>query len=196
MPPFCKAESTASSGVQHAENVALTPDQAMLLPCLGGKGRHMNKRYRKVLQPRNIILDLHATDKPGVIAELVDHLVSTGDIAPQKRDEVLAAVLSREKRMSTGLQHGVAVPHGKTDAVSDLIAVLGRSRHGAEFASLDGRPAQIFVLILSPESMAGPHVEFLAEISRLLTRAEIRERLLAAESAEEILNLFDQSADR
>ncbi|HIE11255.1 MAG TPA: PTS sugar transporter subunit IIA [Kiritimatiellae bacterium] len=156
----------------------------------------MNNPYRKILQPRNIILDLRATDKPGVIAELVDHLVSTGDILPGKRDEVLEAVLNREKRMSTGLQHGVAVPHGKTDAVSDLTAALGRSRQGVDFACMDGRPARIFVLILSPQTMAGPHVEFLAEISRLLTRAEVREGLLAAESAEEILRLFDQAAVR
>jgi len=156
----------------------------------------MNRKYRKILRPENILLDLKAGDKQGVILELVDHLVRTGTIPADQRDAVVEAVLAREKRMSTGLQHGVAVPHGKTDAVRELVAALGRSRLGVDFGCMDGQPAHIFILILSPESMAGPHVEFLAEISRLLTQAGVRDKIMSAASAEDVMRIFDEYAGR
>lgn len=152
----------------------------------------MNKKYRKIFRPDNIVLELQATDKTGAITELVDRLVKTGDLSPERRDEALQAVLEREQRMSTGLQHGVAVPHGKTDAVQDLVAALGRSSAGIDFECLDGQPAHIIILILSPQSMSGPHIEFLAEISRMLTQGVVRDRVLAAETAEEVLQVFEQ----
>ena len=92
--------------------------------------------------------------------------------------------------MSTGVGNGFAIPHGKTDAVNQLAAAIGVHRAGVDFASMDEKPAHIFILTLSPENRAGPHIQFLAEISRVLSRPELREKLLSAATADEILNLL------
>jgi len=92
--------------------------------------------------------------------------------------------------MSTGMQNGIAIPHGKTDAVDQLIAGVGIHRAGVDFACMDGKPAHIFIMTLSPENRAGPHIQFLAEISKVLSRPELRENLLNAATADEILNLL------
>ncbi|MBM4142175.1 MAG: sodium:proton exchanger [Lentisphaerae bacterium] len=104
--------------------------------------------------------------KEEIIAELVDLAARTGvvrDAAP-----ALAAVLAREKTGSTGMQHGIALPHGKTDAVDRIVCAVGLKKHGVDFDSLDGEPSRIFVLVLSPKDVSGPHVRFLATISRVL----------------------------
>ena len=89
--------------------------------------------------------------------------------------------------MSTGLQEGIAIPHGKTDTVESLVAAIGIKKDGVPFDSLDGRPAQIIALTLSPANKPGPHIQFLAEVSKALGMAAVREQLLAAGSEEAVL---------
>ena len=143
---------------------------------------------KKALKIEAIAAELKATTKDGVIENLVDMLVSAGKI--KDRLEALRAVLEREKTMSTGMQSGIAIPHGKTDSVDELVAAFGIKHAGVEFDSLDGLPARIFVMTLCPTTRTGPHIQFLAEISRQLNDPMIRERLLQATSAEEILNIL------
>ncbi len=143
---------------------------------------------KKALKIEAIAAELKATTKDGVIENLVDMLVSAGKI--KDRLEALRAVLEREKKMSTGMQSGIAIPHGKTDSVDELVAAFGIKHAGVEFDSLDGLPARIFVMTLCPTTRTGPHIQFLAEISRQLNDPMIRERLLQATSAEEILNIL------
>jgi PTS system nitrogen regulatory IIA component len=143
---------------------------------------------KKALKIEAIAAELKATTKDGVIENLVDMLVSAGKI--KDRLEALRAVLEREKKMSTGMQSGIAIPHGKTDSVDELVAAFGIKHAGVEFDSLDGLPARIFVMTLCPTTRTGPHIQFLAEISRQLNDPTIRERLLQATSAEEILNIL------
>jgi PTS system nitrogen regulatory IIA component len=143
---------------------------------------------RRVLTKECVVLDLQATTKDALLQELVDALVSAGRLAD--RDAGLKSVLERERKMSTGLQNGIAIPHGKTDAVENLVAVFGRKRAGIAFDSLDGQPAFLFLLTLSPLTRTGPHIQFLAEMSRTLHDAGIRERILASENADEVLQML------
>ena len=143
---------------------------------------------KKPLTVETIRLDLKGATKEAILAEMVDLLVASGHI--RDRDAVLKAVLEREKRMSTGMQNGIAIPHGKTDSVDCLIAALGIKRGGVDFGALDGQPSTIFVMTVSPDSRTGPHIQFLAEISRPLNDASVRARLLAATSREEVLHML------
>jgi len=143
---------------------------------------------KKALKLETIAAELKATTKDGIIENLVDLLVSAGKI--KDRIEALRAVLEREKKMSTGMQSGIAIPHGKTDSVDELVAAFGLKHAGVEFDSLDGLPAHIFVMTLSPTNRTGPHIQFLAEISRQLNDPAVRERLLQATTSEEILNIL------
>jgi len=143
---------------------------------------------KKPLTVETICLDLKGTTKEAILAEMVDLLVASGHI--RDRDAVLKAVLEREKRMSTGMQNGIAIPHGKTDSVDCLIAALGIKRSGVDFGALDGQPSTIFVMTVSPDSRTGPHIQFLAEISRPLNDSAVRSKILAATSREEVLKLL------
>ncbi|MCZ7593402.1 MAG: PTS sugar transporter subunit IIA [Kiritimatiellae bacterium] len=143
---------------------------------------------KRVLSKETIILNLAATSKEALIEELVDVLVQTGRVKDRK--VALKAVLERERKMSTGLQNGIAIPHGKTDTVESLVAALGIKREGIDFESLDGQPCQIFLMTLSPASRTGPHIQFLADISRTLHDAAIRQQVLDATSEETVVDIL------
>jgi mannitol/fructose-specific phosphotransferase system IIA component (Ntr-type) len=95
-------------------------------------------------------------------------------------------VLDRERMMSTGLENGIAIPHGKCNSVKKLIVAVGLKPDGVDFECADGQPARIFLLTLSPASRSGPHIRFMAEISRLLQNDNLRSRVLAATTGKEI----------
>jgi len=143
---------------------------------------------KKPLSVETISLDLKSTTKAEVLEELVDLLARSGRI--KDRAAVLKVVTDREKRMSTGMQNGVAIPHGKTDSVDGLVAAFGISRKGIEFGGLDNIPSQFFVMTVSPDSRTGPHIQFLAEISRPLNDGAVRQKLLDAKTPEEVLSLL------
>ncbi len=143
---------------------------------------------KRVLSKETVILRLNATTKEGLIEELVDVLVQTGRVKDRKA--AIKAVLERERKMSTGLQNGIAIPHGKTDTVESLVAALGIKREGINFESLDNQPCQIFLLTLSPASRTGPHIQFLADISRTLHDAATRKQVLEAAAEDIIIDLL------
>jgi PTS system nitrogen regulatory IIA component len=143
---------------------------------------------RRVLSADLVDPDLQATAKDEVIDELLSILFATGKVTDQQRAR--QSILDRERKMSTGMEHGIAIPHGKTDAVDELVACVGISRTGVDFGSLDGEPAQILIMTLSPANRTGPHIQFLAEISRLLRDPERRERVREAQTSEAVLEAF------
>jgi len=143
---------------------------------------------KRVLTKETIILHLKSTNKDAVIEELIDVLVASGRVKDRKA--ALKAVVEREKKMSTGLQSGIAIPHGKTDTVETLVAALGLKPEGLPFESLDGQDANIIVLTVSPASRTGPHIQFLADISRTLHDAETRAKVLNADSEDDVLELL------
>ncbi len=138
-----------------------------------------------LLDEKLVAWRLHGDTKEAVIAELVD-LVAAAGLA-RNRDEALGTVLARERTVSTGLENGVAIPHGKTDAVNRLVVALGLKPEGLDFASLDAQPSRIFVLTLSPLADTGPHIQFLATMSKLLRRADVRDALLTAPDAAAVI---------
>jgi PTS system nitrogen regulatory IIA component len=143
---------------------------------------------KKVLSPDAVWVDLKAETKEGIIEEMIDRLVAAGKV--KDRDGALKAVLEREAKMSTGMQNGVAIPHGKSECIKSLVAAIGLNKAGVNFDSMDGSPSTIFIMTLSPASRTGPHIQFLAEVSRLISQLAERERLLAAKTHAEIYEIL------
>ena len=121
------------------------------------------------LKPNAVTCDLKAQSKDDVIPDLVDLLVKAGAVRDKHVETITRVLREREALGSTGIGHGVAIPHGKTDMVPDLVSAFGVSRTGVNFDSLDGEPVYLFFLLVAPENSAGPHLKALARISRLLT---------------------------
>jgi PTS system nitrogen regulatory IIA component len=126
------------------------------------------------LTPAGIRVPLHATDKAGVLRELVA-LAAPGNGGTS--DEVLGAILEREKQFPTGIGYGVAVPHGKTPAP-------------VPYETIDGEPVRLFFLLAGPESAAGAHVKALSRISRLVRREPVRGKLLGARTPDEFYRVL------
>lgn len=138
----------------------------------------------EILERDCIRFPLQTTDKTGVITELVDLLHAKGHFTDQ--DAVLEAVLARERTRSTGIGLGLAVPHGKTAACKKLVMALGIPAAPIDFDSTDGRPCHAIVLLVSPMDKTGPHIQALANVSRLWQTEGFREALAKAESVDEI----------
>ena len=145
-------------------------------------------KLEKVLHPGLVRLDLPGETKQEVIEAMLDILVETGKVGD--RQTALSCLLEREQKMSTGIEHGVAIPHGKTEVVDELLACVGVKKTGVDFDSLDGELSKIFIMTLSPLHSSGPHIQFLAEVSSLLKDGESREKILAAQTADEVLEVI------
>ena len=143
---------------------------------------------KSVLTTDTVNLHLKGKTKDEIIGELLDILVASGKVTD--RAEALSCVLDRERKMSTGMKHGIAIPHGKTDSVSDLVACIGISDNPVDFDSLDQEPCRIFIITLSPVSKTGPHLQFLAEVSLLFKSAEKRQDILSAKSKEDVIKIL------
>lgn len=147
----------------------------------------------ELLTPDRVLMPLSARDKTGVIAELTRHLV---DRWGGKFDMVLGAVEEREAVLSTGIGFGVAIPHARTSAVTELSIVCGVSPAPIPFDSIDGEPVRLFFLIVGPEASAGQHVKVLSRIARLLRRDSLRQQLCEAGTPEGFYRiLLDAEAD-
>jgi len=145
-------------------------------------------KLSELLNEDLIETDLKAKDKDSVLKELVELLFNAGKI--KDKDKVLDAIKRREELMSTGIGHGVAIPHAKCDEVNTLIAAFGRSKNGIDFKSVDGELVHLFFILLSPENVTGPHIKALAKISRLLKNHYVRETLKSIDSPEKVLELI------
>lgn len=144
--------------------------------------------FKSTLKKGCFCLELKSDTKDGVIREMIDML----DVAGKLPDKNIAlnAVMDRERKMSTGMQCGVAIPHGKTDSIDDLIVAFAIKKEGIDFGALDGQPSRIFVMTLSSSNRTGPHIQYLAEISKVLNIPSVRERLIAAQSIDEVMSIL------
>jgi PTS system nitrogen regulatory IIA component len=145
---------------------------------------------KTVLTVETINLHLKGSTKEEIINELLDILVAARKI--QDREAAYAAVMDREQKMSTGMKHGIAIPHGKSPTIHDLVACIGISDKSVDFDSLDHEPCRIFIMTLSPVEKTGPHLQFLAEISLLFKSAEKRQEILQAASADMVLKILSE----
>jgi len=144
------------------------------------------------LREKAITVSLKATDKPGVIRELVQLLVRAGEIKLDDTDRFVEILLAREALGSTGIGQGVGIPHGKSNGVKELVGAFGISPKGVNFESLDGDPVHIFFLLVAPEDSAGPHLKALARISRLLKDKFFRDSLREAKDERAVLRIIQQ----
>ena len=144
------------------------------------------------LRERAIRVDLIATDKEGVIRELVHLLVKGGEIKQSEEEKLVPILLAREALGSTGIGQGVGIPHGKSNCVRELVGAFGLSRRGVGFDSLDGEPVHVFFLLVAPEDSAGPHLKALARISRLLKDRFFRDSLREAKDEKQVLRIIQQ----
>ena len=145
----------------------------------------------ELLTPERIKIPLRGATKEELLRELVQ-LVSQDD-GLYDSAEVLRAVLEREAVLSTGIGNAVAIPHGKSAAVPELLMAAGHTAAPVDFDALDGRPVSLFFLLVGPESAAGPHIKALSRIARLVRRQEVRDQLIAATTPEEFFQAMKQS---
>ena len=143
----------------------------------------------QILQPNCVKVPVENKDKESVITELVDLLDANGLLSD--RDVALEAVLTRERTRSTGTGAGIAIPHGKCNAVKELVMAIGIAHEPIDFESVDGKPVAILILLISPIDQTGPHIQALAGISRLMLNEEFKQKLEQAVTADEVYELLN-----
>jgi fructose-specific phosphotransferase system IIA component len=142
-----------------------------------------------ILSKAQIISDLRATNRWEAIDELINNLVATGKISPQHREAIVAVVKKRESSMSTGIGFGIGIPHASTDLITEVVGALGRSKKGVNFDALDNQPVNLVMLFLVPQGQFQKHLHTLANIAKLLHKAEFRQALEQAPDADAMLQI-------
>jgi fructose-specific phosphotransferase system IIA component len=145
-------------------------------------------RISDILDESLVKTQLPGNSKDEIISHMID-IVSTSKKV-LNREKVQNAIFEREKIMSTGVGNGFAIPHGKTDAVSDIVAAFAVTSEPIDYQSLDEQPVRLVFLLVGKDSMVGPHIKLLSRISRLMNKEEFRKKLLAAASPKEVLDIF------
>ncbi|MBT3258531.1 MAG: PTS sugar transporter subunit IIA [Deltaproteobacteria bacterium] len=148
-------------------------------------------RLSEILAIDNIIPELKAKDKKGVLGELAE-VIANYDASIDK-GLLVKVLIEREHLGSTGIGDGVAIPHGKLSSVKQPIVSFGRSKKGLDFDSMDGQPAFLFFLLLAPENSSGVHLQVLTKIARILKSSTFRKALMQVESREEIYQTIIQT---
>ncbi len=148
----------------------------------------------ELLDEKFILTDFKSDDKEYVINELIDLYKENDKV--NDIEKVRTAILDREKIMSTGVGKGFAIPHGKTNAVNDVIAAFGKTKNDIDFDALDGHPVHLVFLLVGRDDMVSKHIKLLSRISRLMNKDEFRERLVNSNSKEEIINIFKEEEEQ
>ena len=147
-------------------------------------------RIAEFLRPALVVPELVSAEKAAVLAELAAAIANAQPgLDPQR---LAGALVEREKLGSTGVGDGVAIPHGKLSGLAGLLAAFGRKKEGLDFASIDGKPAQLFFVLFAPENSAGVHLKALARISRLFRQPQLRKSILDAPNAQAIYRLISE----
>jgi mannitol/fructose-specific phosphotransferase system IIA component (Ntr-type) len=148
-------------------------------------------RILDILSPSSIRAPLHAIEKHAALDELVDLLAQNG-LCPDP-DAVKKAVWERESQRSTGIGEGLAIPHGKCAAMPGLVLAIGKPPVPLEFGSIDKKPVQLVILLVSPPEKKDEHIQALGKISKIMTSPEFRQRAYAAHNATELYGLFREA---
>jgi len=139
-----------------------------------------------------VVLKLKSAKRDDSIGELLDSLVSAGSVTASRRDEFVKAVIKREKRGSTGIGHGVAVPHVKSLDATQVAVAIGLSDRGVEFNSLDRQPVHAIFLLVSPEERPEDHIAAMETIVGCLGKDQFRRFLRQAKSIEDVMTLLEE----
>ncbi len=151
-------------------------------------------KIHEILDKNAIKIGLEAAEKEDALKELVGALAKVRNIGDQKA--IVKSLIERESLGSTGIGQGIAIPHGKTDKVEDLVAVMGISKKGVNFDALDGEPVYIFFLLIAPKDTAGPHLKALAQISRLLRDSYFCELIRRCHTPQEVYDLIKNEEEK
>ena len=146
-------------------------------------------KIQDVLNKNVMLFDLQATDKEGVINELVQSLVDNGVVTDF--DTFKAGIMNREAQTSTGLGDGIAMPHSKNEAVKEATVLFAKSNKGVDYASLDGQPTDLFFMIAAPEGANDTHLAALAELSKYLMKPGFADKLRQASTPDQVIAAFD-----
>ncbi len=149
--------------------------------------------FKDLLTNESIIGNLVSNSRNEVLAEMVDKLINIGEISADSRDALLSALIEREDITSTGLGQGIAIPHAKHPSINKMIGLIARSKEGVEFSSLDGKPVNIFVMLLSSQDLIQKHLESLAYVAKNLNDPIFRSFILNARDEKEIVALLEEA---
>lgn len=152
-------------------------------------------RLTDLINPASLVPELKATDRNGVIRELVQSLADHGALKPEHVESIARATIARENQGSTGFGKGVAVPHVKHDCIEKMTATIGRSSRGVDFAALDRAPVYSVVMLLSPSSAPEEHLAAMETVFRYLQRENFRRFLRQADKREAIVDLIKEADD-
>ena len=146
-------------------------------------------KIQDVLNKNVMLFDLQATDKEGVINEMVQSLVDNGVVTDF--DTFKTGIMNREAQTSTGLGDGIAMPHSKNEAVKEATVLFAKSNKGVDYASLDGQPTDLFFMIAAPEGANDTHLAALAELSKYLMKPGFADKLRQASTPEQVIAAYD-----
>ncbi len=146
--------------------------------------------FDEVILKSLVCLDMKDKDGQHVVTTLIESAVQQGLLTPEHKEEAITAVLRREQCASTALPDGIALPHGRTDCVTDIVCMIGIHPGGVDFGAPDNQLSHIFVLLLVPATVGCNHIHFLANLSRRLMEQSVRYELLAAVTREQLLQMI------
>lgn len=144
---------------------------------------------KEMFSEERVCLDLKASNKLEAIDELIDILVKDGKI--NNKEVFRKAVLKREEEFSTGIGMGIAIPHGKSNSVTEAAIVFGKSRKGVDYGSMDDKPAYLFFLIAVPEESNDIHLRALSQISRKLMHEDVRNAIMDSNNFKDFIKVFE-----
>lgn len=152
-------------------------------------------QLHELLEPADLIVDFRPTDKWDAIPRLVEHLAARRGLSAELAGRVEAAVLQRERSMSTGIEHGIAVPHAAVEGLDEVIGCMGivGGEAGLSFESIDGRPTRLIVLLAIPPAQKLLHIRTLGDIARVLGKESVRNALLQATNADEAWSVLREN---
>lgn len=143
-----------------------------------------------ILSSEVIEVNLAVADKDDAIRKIIDIAARSKKILDINK--VTETIFEREKLVSTGVGKGFAIPHGKTDAISDIVASFVITGNPIDFDSIDGEPVRFIFLLVGKETLLNTHIKLLSRISRLMNKEEFRDKLLEAKTKEEVLSIFKE----
>ena len=141
-----------------------------------------------ILSSDVIAVDMDVADKEDAIKKIIELSAKSNKILDVEK--VTRTINEREKLVSTGVGKGFAIPHGKTDAICDVVAAFIVTREPIDFDSIDGEPVRFIFLLIGKENLLNTHIKLLSRISRLMNKDEFREALLEAKTSEDVLKIF------
>ncbi len=143
-----------------------------------------------ILDEKVVVINLPGNTKE----EIIDALINLVSQSPKvlDKEKVRTAIFEREKIMSTGVGNGFAIPHGKTDAVSDIVAAFGVTAQPIPYQSLDEKPVRLIFLLIGKDNLVGPHIKLLSRISRFMNKEDFRNKLLETKTPQELIAAFKQ----